>query len=238
MAHTFQQLNKEGYSIVNNLYTAEELLQLQELFSKTPSKEVNFRQGKDLFAIRHVTEVYPNLWDLIWNHRLQSFFGQFPQPYRLIKSLYFDKPPQSNWFVLWHQDLTISVQERVEETGFINWTNKNGIIGVQPPVHYLEDIITVRIHLDDCTLANGGLKVLPQSHKTGVLSPTANAQYQQDHIAVECQVQAGGVLFMKPLLLHASSRNRSNQHRKVLHLEFSSLDLPENLTFREEHFCG
>lgn len=227
-------LAQQGYQLLENVYTRSELKKLQSLLAQSTPQAPNFRMGKDLFAIRHVTEVIPDLMAYIWNDPLKAIFNDFGKDYRLVKSLYFDKPPQSNWFVFWHQDLTISVKEHIPINGFQNWTNKNGILGVQPPTPFLEDTITCRIHLDDCNIENGGLKVLPQSHLQGVLNAQQNQTFQSENSSVNCQINAGGVLLMKPLLLHASAKNSSEFHRRVLHLEFSSMKLPHGLEYREE----
>jgi hypothetical protein len=46
----------------------------------------------------------------------------------------------------------------------------------------------------------------------------------QDH--VECHVGRGGILAMRPLLVHSSPKARSTEPRRVLHIEYAdSLDL-------------
>jgi hypothetical protein len=67
-----------------------------------------------------------------------------------VKATLFDKTPDANWLVPWHQDLTISVKERVDIDGFGPWTVKAGVLSVQPPVSILERMLAIRIHLDDC----------------------------------------------------------------------------------------
>lgn len=41
------------------------------------------------------------------------------------------------------------------------------------------------------------------------------------------------VLIMKPLIWHSSKRTENSQKRRVIHIEFSNLDLPELLTWAE-----
>jgi hypothetical protein len=47
------------------------------------------------------------------------------------------------------------------------------------------------------------------------------------------EVNSGGVQLMKPFLLLASSKTTSQKSRRVLHLEFSSIELPEGLEYAE-----
>jgi hypothetical protein len=43
---------------------------------------------------------------------------------------------------------------------------------------------------------------------------------------VECVVDRGGVLSLRPLLVHASSKARFDQPRRVIHIEYAaSLEL-------------
>ena len=84
------------------------------------------------------------------------------------------------------------------------------------------------IALDDATVDNGCLWVLPGSHRTGMIHPThAHDQPEEfDHSdeaygfddadAVAVEVQAGAVVFFNGYLLHRSLRNRSNGTRMAL----------------------
>ncbi len=82
----------------------------------------------------------------------------------MVKSIYFDKPETSNWYVAYHQDLTISVDRKTPLENFGPWTVKHEQFADQPPLDILEHIFTVRIHLDDTDGDNCALKVVPGSH--------------------------------------------------------------------------
>lgn len=82
------------------------------------------------------------------------------------------------------------------------------------------------VHLDASTMENGPLRVIPESHHSGVLADEAVLDYVKHHEPVECLVRRGGVLAMRPLLLHSSSKARSEDPRRVLHIEYAeSMDL-------------
>jgi hypothetical protein len=151
----------------------------------------------------------------------------------VVRGLYFDKPPAANWKVPWHQDLTIPVRERVEIPGFGPWSVKAGVPHVQPPVAILEAMLAVRIHLDDCGESNGPLQVLPGSHAHGRLDPAMIREWLARVPSVTCLVPEGGILLMRPLLLHASSTAREPGHRRVVHLEFVVRALPGGLQWGE-----
>ncbi|WP_226163740.1 phytanoyl-CoA dioxygenase family protein [Hymenobacter terricola] len=197
-----------------------------------PASGPNFRRSQEVFAIRDVLGEVPGLWPLLATDALRRALAQlFPAGCHLTKSIYFDKPAGSNWLVAWHQDLMINVDRRANLPGFGPWTSKPEGISVQPPVAVLENECTIRIHLDDCDATNGALKVVPGSHQRGVVPAAEIAGLTL--AATSCAVPAGGAMLMKPLLLHASNRSTSDRPRRVLHLEFASVELPTELVWRE-----
>jgi hypothetical protein len=150
-----------------------------------------------------------------------------------VRAIVFDKTPNANWKVSWHQDLTIAVKQRVDVTGFGPWSEKAGIIHVQPPVAVLEQMITLRLHLDLCDPANGPVRVVAGSHRAGRLSGAEIDAWRDRHVARECVADRGEVLAMRPLLLHASSPAASPQHRRVIHAEYGPEELPGGVQWHE-----
>lgn len=147
----------------------------------------------------------------------------------VTRSMLFDKTPDANWDVVWHQDITIAVRERQETPGFGPWSVKAGVPHVQPPACVLEGMVTVRLHLDNCSEDNGPLLVIPGSHRAGVLSEKQIEAARCEENKVACCVPAGGALVMRPLILHASRKANAPAHRRVIHLEFAALPLPGGL---------
>jgi len=147
------------------------------------------------------------------------------------RAILFDKTPTTNWKVPWHQDLTISVEARLDVAGFGPWTVKEGVVHVQPPVAILESMLAVCIHLDDCGEDNGPIRVIPGSHRRGRLTMEQVQTAQSESPIFSCPVASGGVLLMRPLLLHASSAAVSPVHRRVIHIEFGSTELPGGLRY-------
>jgi ectoine hydroxylase-related dioxygenase (phytanoyl-CoA dioxygenase family) len=147
----------------------------------------------------------------------------------VVRTLFFDKTPGANWKVAWHQDLTICVRERRDVAGFGPWSVKDGIVHVQPPPELLARMITLRLHLDACSVENGALRVLPGSHNAGRLNQNAIQDYRARIQEVPCELEAGGILLMRPLLLHASAPASSPRHRRILHFEFAAEPLPGGL---------
>lgn len=221
----------DGYAIIPGIYSAADTEQMLTLINNADTESAVFRKTTNLFAIRQLLKEIPQLPNIIFNDNLKDIIKNlFGEGYFVSKSIYFDKPASSNWFVAWHQDLTISVKEKVDIPGFGPWTTKQNQFAVQPPLSVLENNFTVRIHLDHTNEENGALKVIPASHLKGIQRPETI-----DHQAEEklCEVPAGGVMLMHPLLLHASGRSTGIAPRRVIHIEFSNQLLPEELEWSE-----
>ena len=150
-----------------------------------------------------------------------------------VRAIYFDKNPQANWLVPWHQDPVVAVEERIETCGFTGWSEKDGVHHVHPPAGILEKMVVLRLHLDDCGAENGALKVIPGSHRKGILKAEDILCHATQEAAVVCEVAKGGILVMRPLLLHASMPFKNQVHRRVWHVEYACIDLPNGLRWFE-----
>ena len=141
----------------------------------------------------------------------------------------FDKSPARNWLVALHQDLSIPVREHIAHPDCTGWSEKEGVLFVQPPLSLLESLVAVRVHLDECGLGAGPLRVVPGSHRHGRLSKSEARHQQQTKGEFECFVKRGDALLMRPLLLHASSKATVPSRRRVLHFLFGPAELPHAL---------
>lgn len=223
---------ENGFAVVENIYTEEEIQAILKAISQADTNRGTFRKSSDLFAIRQFLKEIPEVNALVFNGKLRELLQEWMgEGYFVVKSIYFDKPQASNWYVSYHQDLTISVDRKVDLPGFGPWTVKQQQFAVQPPLEILENIFTLRLHLDHTDGQNGALKVVPGSHAKGIYRPET-IDWTKESEAV-CAVPKGGAMWMKPLLLHSSGRTTNGQRRRVIHLEFSSLALPEGLSWAE-----
>jgi ectoine hydroxylase-related dioxygenase (phytanoyl-CoA dioxygenase family) len=150
---------------------------------------------------------------------------------QLVIAIFFDKNPDKNWLVSWHQDKTVSVNKKQHIVGWGPWSLKDNTHHVQPSESVLNNMITFRIHLDDTSADNGCLKVIPMSHTRGVLKQTTIDDIVKRTEFIECEANAGDLLIMRPLILHASSKAIYPSHRRVIHLEFSDYELPDGLSW-------
>jgi ectoine hydroxylase-related dioxygenase (phytanoyl-CoA dioxygenase family) len=233
---SLNEIDAEGFTIINTVYTEseiEKLISLIENLTENNTANATFRKSQDLFAIRQFHKEIPETLPYIFNQNLKDIIeSTLGKGYFITKSIYFDKPEKSNWFVAYHQDLTISVDKKIEIENFENWTIKQNQFAVQPPKEILENNFTIRIHLDHTTKENGALKVINNSHSKGIFR-VENLQTENETI---CEVEKGGIMIMKPLLFHASNKTTNNERRRVIHIEFSNQELPNELEWSEKTF--
>ena len=225
-----EKLNAQGFAILENLIDDAIISELSNSLAKVGFDHAVSQRGDVAFGIRDLLNVVPEVRGLVNSSRVRnvvdSVVGKEAQ---VIRAIFFDKTPEANWKVAWHQDLTIAVRQKNEVDGFNRWSVKAGIPHTQPPVSVLENILTMRIHLDATDELNGALKVIAGSHKYGRLDTESTRKLKDAGEIVVCRVPKGGVLLMRPLLLHASSAGSNPAHRRVIHLEFSAGKLPEGL---------
>lgn len=193
------------------------------------------RRGGVRGLLSKFPDLLPLLGDSIVWQVAESILG--PDCF-VVRSLLFDKTPQANWKVAWHQDRSIAVRDRIDVAGFGPWSQKDGAVHVQPPVGVLEDLLILRLHLDCCDEDNGPLRVIPGSHRAGVLDDCDMAVAVADGQEHTCLSGRGGLLAMRPLLLHASGSARLPGRRRVIHLEFAASSLPGGLEWHDRMASG
>ena len=191
-------------------------------------KEINY------YGIRDLMNKLPCIHELAHSVPLLSIvkkvLGDKAKP---IRAVFFDKLPDANWNVAWHQDTSIIVKAKVDMPGFSLWRERQGAIHVEPPEEYLSNILTVRVHLDLANAETGVLRVIPETHKDGRISSTNILDSVENSKIIECIANAGDVLLMNPLLVHSSRKATKPKHRRIIHFEYSAMSLPEPLKWYE-----
>lgn len=219
-----KELTNDGFEIIEGIYAEKEIAAILQVLEE--------KQVVKQFGVRAFLKSNPELNSLVFNENLLKIISNISKKAQLIKSIYFDKPPNANWIVNWHQDLTINVNQKIVTERFKNWRVLKERTVVQPSLTMLENIFTIRIHLDDCTKENGALRVIKNSHQQGVIEVKNGIDHLKNQEVI-CEVRKGGILLMKPLILHFSKRTENNFNRRVIHLEFCDMELPEGLCWAE-----
>ncbi len=213
-------LESDGFAVVDRVLADSECSAVAEYFDAYICDEAGSRA----------------LLELTWCRELAQTLRSHPQiaPQLLPESVAvqctaFSKTPEANWLVALHQDLSIPVRERVQHPECRGWSNKQGVLFVQPPAAVLESLVAIRVHIDACSADNGALRIVPGSHRLGRLAADAQTRVRNATGERVVPVDRGGVLLMRPLILHASSKAAVPDGRRVLHFLFGPRALPLGL---------
>jgi Phytanoyl-CoA dioxygenase (PhyH) len=223
MTGTKQRIDAEGFAVIANVFGTDEMDGLRAELGRT-------RLKRSRAGIRHALG-NPIVAELAGQPRLleiaRQVLGAEALPFR---ATLFDKSPISNWLVVWHQDTALPLLKRCELPGWGPWSVKENVVYAHAPATALEQVLALRVHLDDSTKQNGPLRVLPGTHTLGVLSDDAIESVVSRVAAVDCMVTIGGVVAMRPLIVHASSKSLIEAPRRVLHIEYAAhLAIADNL---------
>lgn len=149
---------------------------------------------------------------------------------RAVRAILFDKSDGRNWALGWHQDRTIAVMRQYDVSGFGPWSIKQGIQHVEPPFEVIEAMITARIHLDPVDSNNAPLMVAFGSHRFGRIAVSDVESILSRSAVGTCLADPGDVWFYRTPILHASARSgASGQRRRVLQVDYTVQDLPDDL---------
>ncbi len=216
-----------GYYLVEGAFDEEQVSVLQSEVSAFEGKVNNFGVRslmKKLPYIDHVASSPPLI------EIAREILGENVRP---VRSVFFDKVVGANWNVAWHQDTSIALKSRHETAGFGPWSNKQGVVHAEPPEEYLANTLTLRIHLDRADTESGVLRIVPGTHKNGRVRSGNILRIVEDSKVIECNAKAGDVLLMNPLLFHSSRKATNPSRRRVIHIEYSAMELPEPLEWYE-----
>lgn len=209
-----KEMNEAGYDIVEDVLSGRECDALD--MAVVRSGNVLGRAGA-----RHLMAT-PEFSKLASDQRLLNLaaiaLGARAVPFRITL---FDKSMRSNWLVVWHQDTALPLESHVTSDEWGPWSRKAGILYAHAPAWALSRVVALRVHLDAATHDNGPLRVIPGSHRRGVLADPEVFEIGRREKAVECVVPRGGVMAMRPMLIHSSSKARSDLRRRVLHIEYA-----------------
>jgi ectoine hydroxylase-related dioxygenase (phytanoyl-CoA dioxygenase family) len=212
-----------GYSITEKVFSDQECDEL--LDSLADNRFARGRAGARHLMTNPAVQATANDSRLLAIAR--SALGHDVTPYR---ATLFEKSGGANWLVVWHQDTALPLSSHNDSPEWGPWSKKAGVIYAHAPTWALSRTIALRIHLDPSTVQNGPLRVIPGSHEAGVLSDEEVFAAARREEPVDCSVPRGGVLAMRPLLIHSSSKLTAPIARRVLHIEYAqSLVLSEGI---------
>lgn len=210
-----QEIEESGFAVLPKVLPADEMTRLIAALSDPGVPRT--RAG-----VRHALR-FPAVAEIAADPRLLNIAKKVLGSQAIaFGATLFHKSPSANWLVAWHQDTALPIRERRDVEGWGPWSVKDGVSYAHAPTEALRRVLALRLHLDDSTLENGPLRVLPGTHILGVLSDDAIHELASQRPAVECTVEEGGILAMRPLIVHASSKSKTQASRRVLHIEYAA----------------
>lgn len=210
------QLKQSGRVWLRHAVPEEELRKLTATMKMDARAGTRIARGDALFRNIHGSSWAKDI-AAIW-------YGCSP-----VRVVSFDKSPELNWGVPWHQDRVVAVKDRVETPGFSNWSKKAGIWHCEPPLKVLQRMLFVRVHLDRNFPGNGAMEIALESHKAGRINSSDAAQASDGYTTEICTADPGDILILRMLTLHRSKPSRTTASRKVLRIDFSADHLPAPL---------
>ena len=197
----------QGYIMIEQVFSHQRLSELEEYCIQMNDVEVGTRSLLCFDWVQGIAN------DLKTHPSITPFL---PKAAKAIQCNYFVKDQESNWSVTLHRDLSIPVKSKISSLDWGAWSEKEGVMYAQPPQHVLQSLVVVRVHLENNTIDNGALELVAGSHK----------HLEKQGKRKCCTVSKNGVLLMKPLTLHASTKVKEGQ-RRVLHFVFGPENLPD-----------
>lgn len=214
-----QKLKHKGYAVLNHLYSQREIKQLGSLLHKKIGEDL--KNGSGVF--RQLLLEHPTLIKVIMNRNLTRLIKHIDPNAFLVKATFFSKAPNQLPHQAWHQMNNLSIDTLSKSIDVSKIISDDWVGGV----------FCVRIHLDDVKEDNAQQLVLAGSHKKrftkeeiDLLSNNSNP-YTLD-------LYSGTALVTSALLLTRFSIASAPKRRRVLHLEFSSKHLPNELQWTEQ----
>jgi len=150
--------------------------------------------------------------------------GFKPMPLRAVG---FNKSPEGNWSLPWHQDRVIALPEKTDNPDLKNWTIKNGVWHCEPPEEELAKLAFLYIAFDPMNSDTGQLELLEHSHTCGKIDGSDISEHVSEKRIAAPNLSRGEALLVSALLLHRSSPSNSSQARRALRIDFRRTNSPD-----------
>jgi hypothetical protein len=215
-----ERLDCDGFLQKDAALSGDAVQRLRRIADAVPSDSWERRADGTPISVRNLHLVSPGLLEVLADAGVLRLAATLleAEPWPVSAAL-FDKVPGANWTVPGHQDLMVPLAKRSDLPRYTQWVEREGVVYARPPEDLLNELIAIRVQLDDCAPGDGSLDVVPGSH-TRILR-AADAMDIERSRFVPCFGQSGSVLVMRPLLVHRSSPLSGSLRRRVIHAVFS-----------------
>lgn len=230
------QYDEQGYLVIENLFPEEMVDELRSATNRYVDSVADGVLAGELLDVFDNEDGVPQLRRIVSPEAFSHVYDRAMRYEPLVDivgnllggTVRFDhgklnfKPPSGGAAVEWHQDWAFYPQ-----------TN--------------DDMLAVGIMLEDCTIENGPLMVVPGSHKGDVYDHHQNGRFVGgidsallDGVledAVALTAPAGSISIHHVRMLHASTTNRSEKNRPLLLFNYVAVDaFPVFHTFEWDEF--
>lgn len=193
-----------GYLLVNGLFDLNQVAQgigaIEEILGRADADKLSELEPRDQTTVRRIwspTQKNDYFMTMASDSKLLDVIQELIGENILFHYSKLNmKGPKVGSVVEWHQDFS-----------YYPHTNS--------------DLLAALIFLDDANVTNGCLRVVPGSHKTGLVSHNIDGFFRgmivgvDENKSVEIEARAGSVLFLHCLTMHASARNESDTPRRT-----------------------
>ena len=205
------EVEQRGFAVLPEVFTRSEVERHDESLRRDPL-------SRSRAGMRHALK-HPAIQFMAHDPRLQAIargvLGCDPFP---SSATLFDKPAVSNWLVVRHQDTALPRGERHEIPQLGPRCVEDGVIYGHAVANAPSGIVAPRFDLDDSGSENGPLRVLPATHRMGVLTGERIQGLSTQQPVVDYRVRRDGIAVLRTLRIHASSKSRSTGPRRMLQI--------------------
>ena len=217
------QLDSNGSVVLNHIYTKREINRSSKILYDFRKQNVD--EGEAIFELESVLETLPDLKTLLINMNLKKIIESLGEGYSLIRSAYFDNRVSKPEKTVWRQRRRLTFPVKIEGADYSNWQLEGDFFSAEPPARIMQDMVIVRIHLDDSDQNNGELKIFKGSHSQ-ILDHSAIKVITENGLPSNCGILAGGIQILKPFILQSETKRSRSKKNRIIELTFSSSDLP------------
>ena len=210
-----EQLQRDGFAIFHDALGREQSAQLSAAFELPPQPQFA-HAAAGILAAPAISRfaAAPSLTTIV-----REFLGSDVFPFR---AFLFGTPHGAIWNADWHQDVSLPMCLLREDPGWGPWLVKAGIVHAHAPASALDRVLSLRLPLRSVSHQRAQWRVLPGTHLLGVLDDSELSRLVRERPAVACAIPEGGVLALKPLLVHAADEQASPVSSPVLVIDYAT----------------
>jgi Phytanoyl-CoA dioxygenase (PhyH) len=210
-----EQLQRDGFAIFPDALNREESALLADAL-EAPANLARRQATAEILARPAISELAASSGLTVI---VREFLGPDAFPFR---AALLGQPCAAAWKLDWHQDTSLPMRSLREGQGWGPWLVKAGIVHSQAPAGALADVLSLRLPLRSASPHAAPLRVLPGTHLLGVLDDAELSRLVCQRAALDCVVPRGGVLALKPLLVHAPGEHPSPVPPRMLVIDYAT----------------